>query len=485
MNNDNLKKSALSGSLWKFAERICAEGVSLAVQIFLARLLLPEEFGVVSLVQIFFTFCNILISGGLNTALIQKKDADKKDYFTIFSVNMLMATVLYAVMFFCAPSIAGLYGKPLLIPIIRVMGLTFFINGFKAVLSAYTSSHLQFKKFFLSTIGGTVFSAAVGIAMAYQGFGPWALVAQQMTNALVDTVILSITCRFRARFYFSFTRFKQLFGFGWKVLLTSGISVLYDEINPLIVGLRFSSADLSFYTKGRNFPNLLNTTVSNTLAAVLFPVMSKVQDDKAAVLNMTRRYIKLSGYLAFPLMLGFFGAADSFVLGLLGEHWAGAAVYIRIFCVSYMFNIVHVGNLEAIKAIGRSDISLLLEILKKSLYFLVIFLFVTFSHRPELLATSSVVCTLIATAINTFPNKKLIGYRYRLQIADLLPNLILSLIMGAGVYALNFTSLSPLPLLFVQILAGVLLYAVLSLITKNENFFYLLTTLKQMIKRGE
>lgn len=484
MNNNELKKSAFSGSLWKFAERICAEGVSLAVSIFLARLLLPEEFGVVSLVQIFFTFCNVFISGGLNTALIQKKDADEKDYATIFTVNMLMAALLYAVMFLCASPIAALYGKPLLKSIIPVMGLTFFINGFKAVLTAYTSSHLQFKKFFLSTIGGTVISAVVGIAMAYKGFGPWALVAQQMTNSLVDTVILCLSCRFRARFFFSLERFKRLFSFGWKVLLTSGISVLYDEINPLIVGLRFTSADLSFYTKGRNFPNLLNTTVSNTLAAVLFPVMSKVQDDKAAVLNITRRYIKLSGYLVFPLMLGFFGAADSFVLALLGEHWAGAAVYIRIFCVSYMFNIIHVGNLEAIKAIGRSDISLILEIVKKSLYFLVIFLFVTLSDRPELLAVSSVVCTLIASVVNTFPNKKLIGYRYALQLRDLLPNLAIALVMGGAVYALNFTALAPLPLLLVQILAGAALYALLSLLTKNESFFYLLSTLKQFKQRG-
>lgn len=483
MNQNELKRSAFSSSVWKFAERIFAEGVALAVQIVLARLLLPEEYGIVSLVSIFFTFCNIFISGGLNTALIQKKNTDSKDYATIFTVNMIMATVLYAVMFVCAPFIARLYEKEILTPIIRVMGLTFFINGIKAILSAYISVRLEFRKFFWSTLGGTLLSAVVGIFMAYKGMGAWALVAQYMTNACIDTVILFLVTGFHLRFEFSFVRFRALFRYGWKVLLTSGITVLYDEINPLIVGFRFTSGDLSFYTKGRNFPNLLNTTVSNTLASVLFPVMSKVQDDKAAVLNFTRRYIKLSSYLVFPMMMGFFGVADSFVLVLLGENWAHVAVYIRIFCLTYMFNIVQIGNLEAIKAIGRSDVTLILEIIKKCLYFGVIVLFVAFSHRPELLAISSVVCTLIASVVNTFPNKKLIGYRYRYQLADLLPNFSIALIMGIGVYLLNFIGLSPLVLLLIQILAGAVLYLLLSLLTQNDNLFYLLKTFKQLIRK--
>ena len=302
---DNLKKSTFSGAIWKFMERVCAQVVSLVVSIVLARLLLPEDYSIVSIVAIFFAFCNIIISGGLNTALIQKKDADKLDYATVLHVSVLLAAVLCIVMFFAAPFIASLYKTELLIPVIRVMSLTFFINAVKSVLSAYVSGKMQFKKFFFSTIVGTVISAFIGIIMAVNGFGAWALVAQQMSNSLIDTVILFITTKFRVLFIFSFKRLKSLFSYGWKIFVTSLITVVYDEINPLIVGLKFSWADLAYYNKGNSFPGLLNSTISDTLAAVLFPAMSKVQDDKNAVLSITRRYIKVSSFVVFPLWQAF------------------------------------------------------------------------------------------------------------------------------------------------------------------------------------
>ena len=216
MASENLKKSALSSVIWKMAERVSAQAVSLVVSIVLARILLPEDYSVVGIVAIFFAFCNIFINGGLNTALIQKKDADDTDYSTVLFVTIALSVVLYAAIFFCAPLIAAIYDKPLLIPIFRVMGLTFFVNSVKSVLTAYTSSNLQFKKFFFSTIAGISVSAVVGIAMAKAGYGAWALVAQQMVNALVDTIVLFFTTRFRLRLAFSFKRLKDLFQYGWK-----------------------------------------------------------------------------------------------------------------------------------------------------------------------------------------------------------------------------------------------------------------------------
>lgn len=482
---DNLKKSTFSGAIWKFMERVCAQVVSLVVSIVLARLLLPEDYSIVSIVAIFFAFCNIIISGGLNTALIQKKDADKLDYATVLHVSVLLAAVLYIVMFFAAPFIASLYKTELLTPVIRVMSLTFFINAVKSVLSAYVSGKMQFKKFFFSTIVGTVISAFIGIIMAVNGFGAWALVAQQMSNSLIDTVILFITTKFRVLFIFSFKRLKSLFSYGWKIFVTSLITVVYDEINPLIVGLKFSGADLAYYNKGKSFPGLLNSTISDTLAAVLFPAMSKVQDDKNAVLSITRRYIKVSSFVVFPLMAGFFAVANNFIIVLLTDKWAMAAPYVQIFCASYMFNIIQVGNLQAIKAIGRSDISLILEIIKKSIYFIVILAFVFLSGSPEMLAISSIVCTLVATLVNTFPNRKLIGYKYRLQILDLLPNFIMSVIMCILVLLVGMINLHPVATLFIQVFVGAASYILMSLITKNENLIYLLNLAKTFLKRKE
>ena len=483
MDYSNLKKKTFSGMIWKFMERICAQVVSLIVSIILARILLPEDYSVVSIVTIFFAFCNILISGGLNTSLIQKKDADIEDYSSVLHISMLIALLLYLIMFFAAPTIANLYDKQLLIPVIRVMSLTFFINAFKSILSAYTSSKLQFKKFFLSTIGGTVISAFIGIYMAIKGYGAWALVAQQMSNSLIDTFILYITTKFKFVFKISIDKVKSLFSYGWKIFVASIISVIYDQINPLIVGIKYSATDLAYYNKGQNYPGLINSTISDTLQSVLFPIMSKVQDSKEMILNVTRKFIKISSYVIFPMMVGFFAVSDIFVKVVLTDKWLPIVPYIQIFCFSYMFNIIQVGNLQAIKAIGRSDITLILEIIKKSVYFIIILIFVLLSKKPIILAFSSIACTMFATLVNTYPNRKLLGYKYRYQLSDLLPNFIISIIMGIIVYFIKYINLSIYITLILQLIVGFITYLLLSIITKNKNFYYLLDYIKSYFRR--
>lgn len=481
--NSNLKSKAFGGFIWSFGERIGAQLVSFVVSIVLARILLPEDYAVVGVVTIFFNFANVLISSGLNTALIQKKDSTPTDYSTILITSLIVSVVIYLILFFTAPLIATAYKIELIVPVVRIMSLTLIINAVKSILMAFIANTLQFKKMFIATISGTIISAIVGIGMASMGFGVWSLVAQQMLNAAAGTATLFFTTKFKVALVFSKKSFKELFGYGWKIFLTSVITVIYDEINPLIVGLRFSAVDLSFYTKGRSFPALLNTTIESALSTVLFPVMSKVQDDLSSVLRITRRYIQVASYLIFPLMCGFFAVSNSFVSLLLTEKWMPIVPYIRIFCLSYMFNIISIGNLQTIKAIGRSDVSLILEIVKKCSFFAIIFVFVLFSNNPVLLAVSSIVCTIIALLINTFPNRKLIGYKYRYQLADILPNLIISLIMGAVILLMNQLSLHPLLLLVLQVVSGVAIYVLLSVITKNKNFYYLYSTLIHFLKK--
>ncbi len=480
----NLQKDTFSGLVWKFSERAGAQLVTLVVSIFLARILTPDDYSVVSIVTIFFTFANVFISSGFNTALIQKKKVDLRDYSSVLYISLSLSLLIYAVLFFTAPALANLYSLPILIPVIRVMGLTLIINAFKSILCAYISATLQFKKFFFSTLVGTVVSAFVGIALALNGAGPWALVAQQMTNTTIDTLVLLITTRVHFGFKFSFSRVKRLIDYGWKILASSLISTAYDEINPLIIGIRFSGADLSFYTKGKSFPSLISNTVNDTFSAVLLPVMSKLQDDMNAVLNYTRRFMKISSYIIFPLMIGFLAVSDNFVSVILTDKWLSASIYIKIFALSYMFNIIQNGNLQAIRAIGRSDIVLILEIAKKGIYFLVILGFVLFTDSPILLAVSFIINTVFATVINTFPNRKLIGYKYRLQIMDLLKNFICATLMGVIVYSMNFLSINKLFLLALQVLTGAIVYILLSVITKNENFYYFYNFLIKFLKKG-
>ncbi len=479
----SLKKKAFGGFIWTFGERIGAQLVSLVVSIILARLLVPDDYAIVGVVTIFFNFANVIIAGGLNTALIQKKDSTPTDYSTILYTSLAVSVVLYLLLFFTAPLIAKAYKMAMVVPVIRIMALTIIVNAVKSILTAYIANTLQFKKLFISTMAGTLFSAVVGIGMAVMGFGVWALVAQQMLNAAVGTISLFVTTKFKILPVFSTQSFKELFGYGWKIFMTSVITVIYDEINPLIVGLKFSAVDLSFYTKGKSFPSLLNSTISQTLSTVLFPVMSKVQDDMSAVLAITRRYIRVASYVVFPLMCGFFAVSESFVRLLLTEKWMGAVPYIQIFCISYMFDMIQIGNLQTIKAIGRSDISLILEIIKKASYFVIILAFIFASDSPVMLAVSAILCTVVATLINTFPNRKLIGYKYRYQLADIVPNLIISLIMGAVVLLMNSLQINPFLLLVLQLLVGAAVYILLSIITRNENFKYLLSTAKQFLRR--
>ncbi|MGN0243007.1 MAG: lipopolysaccharide biosynthesis protein [Lachnospiraceae bacterium] len=484
MNSNEIKKSTLSGMFWKFFERSFAQLVSLVVSIILARLLLPEDYSVVSIVAIFFTFANIFISGGFSSALIQKKEADILDYSSVLYVSIFIALVMYALMFFLAPFISRIYTQPILIPIIRVMGITLIINAIKSVFSAYTSSHLQFKKFFYATFFGTIISAVVGICMAHRGFGSWALVAQQMTNSAIDTLILFMSTRCRFVFKISFQRMRELFSFGWKIFLTSIISTIYDEVNPLIIGLRFSPSDLAFYEKGRGFPSIISAMISDTFSSVLFPVMSKLQDDKEELLNYTRRFIGIASFFVFPMMLGFFAISDNFISLILTDKWMPAAIYVKIFCITYMFNIIQNGNLHVIKAMGRSDISLILEVIKKSSYAIVIFTFIMLSKQPEMLAIATIVNTCIALIVNTYPNRKLIGYSYKLQVLDVIPNLFSSIVMTMVVSLMNQLPFSKIVLLLMQIICGIVVYVVLNMLIKNQNMTYTISMLKDVFKRS-
>lgn len=485
MDNNNLKNRTLSSIFWKFLERIFAQGVTFVVTIILARILTPEDYSVVSIVTVFFAFCNIIITGGLNTSLIRKKDSDVVDYSTIFFFSMGLAVALYITIFFAAPSIADIYNKPLLTPVFRVMGIIFFIYAAKSVVYAYVAHELKFKSFFWATLVGTLISAAVGIAMARNGLGPWALIAQQLTNATIDLIILLCITKLKFKFTFSFERLKFHLSYSWKIFVASLIDTTYNQIKPLLIGIRYTTTDLAYYNKGDNFPTLVNTTISNTMSSVLFASFSKLQDDKQALLSAVRRYIKLSSFIMFPAMMGLFMVSEPLVSFVLTDKWLPAVPFMRIFCVVYMFDLIHVGNLHAMKALGRTDITLILEIIKKSVYFIVIFLFVMFSHNTTVFALCNLVCSFVGTVVNTFPNRKLLGYKYRLQIADVGKNFICTALMCAAVYSVKYITIHDIGLLVAQIFVGFISYILFSLLLKNENLGYIVRMLIGFIKSGK
>lgn len=479
MNGQNIKKKVISGAVWKFAERIIAQAVSLIVSIIIARLLNPSDYGVVSIVTVFFSFANVIISGGLNTALIQKKEADKDDYNTVFTISFILAIFLYFALFLTAPFIAKIYKQPILVSIIRVLGFSLPIYALKSVVCAYISANLQFRKFFFATLGGTLTSAVVGIFMALNGFGAWALVAQQLTNTVIDTLILFLVTKLKLSFKMTFNRVKGLVQYGYKILLSSLLGVTVNQINPLFIGLKYTSADLSFYTKGRSFPETLSSSMTYTISSVLFPALSKYQDDKERLLQCTRLYMRIASFVVFPVMLGFAGVAENFVLVLLGEKWLPTVYYIQIASIATMFDVVAAGNCETIKAMGRSDIFLKIEVIKKIGYFITLILFLVFSNSPRVLAISLLVCTVIQVVVNSIPNRKLIVYKGIQQIKDIFPNFFIAIIMFFVVEIVGKIQINAIAVLCLQILTGMLVYLLIAILTKNKAISILVNIIKK------
>lgn len=465
-----------SNFIWRFAERCGAQLVTFIVSIVLARILTPSDYGTIALVTVFTTILQVFIDSGLSTALIQKKDADDLDFSSVFYFNFVICIILYLIMFVSAPFIADFYKDSSLVSIVRVISLTLIISGVKGVQQSYVSRHMLFKRFFFSTLGGTIFSAILGIIMAYAGFGVWAIVFQQLSNNAIDTLILWITVKWRPIKKFSWSRLKNLLSFGWKMLASSLLDTVYNNLRNMIIGKLYTSADLAFYNQGDKFPKLIVTNINTSIDSVLLPTMSNEQDNHVRVKDMTRRAIKISTYIMAPLMIGLAFCAKPIVQIVLTDKWLPCVPYLQIFCISYLFWPIHTANLNAIKAMGRSDLFLKLEVIKK--FMGMILLLITMNISVMAMAYSLLISGLISQVINSWPNRYLLKYSYIDQIKDILPNIVMALIMGGFVYFISYLNLPILVSLVVQILSGGIIYLILSILTKNDSFTYLINILK-------
>lgn len=475
------KETGLIGNLmWKFAERMSAQLISTVVSVILARLLEPSHYGTISMVMIFITLADVFVSDGLGSALIQKKDADEIDFFSVLYFNIGFSCILYIILFFAAPSISRFYGQgyEILTPVLRVLGLRIILTALNSTQQAYVSKKMMFRKFFIATLGGTIASAVAGIVMAYSGYGVWALVTQYLVGTGVSTITLSVAIGKRPRLLFSFARVKSLIPYGIRILGTGLLITGYQEIRSLIIGKKYSSADLAYYDKGRSFPLLIVTNINSSISAVLFPKMSEEQDDIQKVKMTTRNSIRFSALILCPLMLGLAAVSDSFIRLLLTEKWLPCVPLLQLFCIIYLFQPIHTANMQAIKAMGRSDIYLRLEIVKKIVELAV--LLVTMWISVDAMVIGMALCATLFVFVNAYPNIKLLGYSIREQLADILPPVAMSLLMGAVVVAVGHFAF-PLTLkLIVQVLTGAILYFALLFLTRNRDMKLLL----QMLLKG-
>lgn len=481
METQTNKNNVIVNFMWRFLERCGAQGVTFVVSIVLARVLDPGVYGTIALVTIFITIMQVFVDSGMGNALIQKKDADDLDFSSVFYFNIVVCTFLYLLMFASAPYIAIFYKLPELTSIVRVLSLIIIISGIKNVQQAYVSRNMLFKRFFFSTLGGTIGAAIAGIIMAYNGFGVWALVAQMLLNSFVDTTILWITVKWRPKKMFSIERLKGLFSFGWKLLVSALIDTIYNDLRQLVIGKIYSKEDLAFYNQGDKFPKLIVTNINTSIDSVLLPTMSKAQDDTVAVKNMTRRSIKTSTYLMMPLMVGLAVCAEPLVSLILTDKWLPCVPFLRLFCFSYAFWPIHTANLNAIKAMGRSDLFLKLEIIKKIVG--IIALVSTMWVSVMAMAYSLLVVSVLGQIINSWPNKKLMNYSYWEQLKDMLPQIGLSVVMGIIVYIVQFIGLNDLITLIIQVFLGALFYWIGSMILHIDSYVYIISIIKGIFEK--
>lgn len=474
-------KKVLNGLVWRFLERSAAQGVAFIISIILARLLDPKVYGTIAMVTVFTTIMQVFIDSGLGNALIQKKDADDLDFSTVFYFNIVLCGTLYLIIFLAAPGIASFYNVPELTAMVRVLGITILISGVKNIQQAYISRHLMFKKFFFSTLGGTVGAAVIGITMAYLGYGVWALIIQNIFNQIVDTLILWITAGWRPKWLFSWKRLKTLFSYGWKILLAALLDTGYRDLRSLIIGKMYSSEDLAFYNRGQQFPKLIITNINSSIDSVLLPSLSDEQNNISNLKAMTRKAIQVSTYVIVPMMIGLAMCAEPLIRFVLTEKWLPCVLFLRVFCFTFAFYPIHTANLNAIKALGRSDIYLKVEMIKKGIG--IALLVATMWISVEAMAYSLLVSSVLSQIINSFPNKKLLGYSYIEQMKDIAPQILAAALMGMVVYFVGYIALPDILLLIIQIVTGIAVYLLLSVVFALPGYRYIMNTIRNMRKK--
>lgn len=473
--------SIISNVLWKMAEQCLAQVVSLVVSVVLARLLLPDDYGIIAMVIVFITVANAFVTSGIPTALIQKKDTDAVDFSSVFFFNIGLAVVLYAILFCCAPLIAQFYEAPILKPVVRVMGLNLLPGALNSVQSAYVSRNMMFKKYFLSTLSGTLGSGVVGILLAYSGAGVWALVFQNLMNVTINAVVLFFTIDWRPIRAFSWKRVSALVKFGWKILFEGISNTVAGQISNLVIGKVYTSGDLGFYTKAQQFPNIVSTNFSNAVSAVLLPAISKEQDDEKRVELLLRKSVRLASFVVFPMLTGLALVAEPLIRLLMTEKWLGCVPYMQIYCLACAMTVGMIPRHQALNGTGRSDVFMYEHMFARILGF--ILLFAVYKISVMAVAWSSIFSGIAMVLTVMFTSKRFNGYGYWDQIRDVIPSIAGCLIMGICVYPLSFLPMPDIAMLALQITVGVAAYVLYGIVFKLEETQLILGFLSRFLKK--
>lgn len=474
------KSRIIFSFVWKLSERFSAQIIQFIIQIILARLLFPEDFGLISIISVFTTFANAIINGGFSSAIIRTKNITNEDVSAVFYFNIALSILLYIVLFSIAPLIARFYELNILTSLIRVVGINIILGSISSIQISILSRNLEFKKIFISNFIAMLISGSISIWIAFEGVGVWALVFQQIIFQFILNIIIIFLTRWRPSIKPSYSRFKEMYKFGWKIQIGLIVEVIYTDINNLLVAKYFSSRDLGFYTKGNQFPYLFMSNINGAIKTVMFPVFSKSFNEQQKIKYMIRRSIVTSTYVLTPILFGLILLSEPIVMILLTDKWEKSIILIQILALGYIFWPIHTSNLQALNAIGRSDIYLKQKILKTVIALLGLFIALNFSIYY--VAISFVITNFISVFLIMLPNKKIFDYGLRSQLKDIFPSIIISLVMYIVLQFIIKSVNNYYLQVIISVPLGILIYCSLSEIFKYEPYLYIKNSILDGIK---
>lgn len=468
----SLKIKTISGLLWSFIDHFAQLGLTFFIGVILARLLTPSEFGLIGMVMIFVGLSQSLVDSGFTQALIRKKNCTQADYSTVFYFNLLMGSVLYLLLFFCAPSISLFFEEPKLTLIVRVISFGILINAFSIVQRAILTKELNFKLQTKLSIISTLISSIIALVMAYNEYGVWSLVYKSLLGFLFTSLFLWIWNKWKPSLVFSLNSFKEMFSFGYKLMLSGLIDGLYRNVYLIVIGKYFSAADLGFYTRAEQFNNLPSQNITGVIQRVSYPVLTKIQDDLPRLKSTFQKIIKSTMLLTFTSMIILAATAKPLILTLIGEKWMPSVIYLQLLSFIGMQIPLHAINLNMLQVIGRSDLFLKLEIVKKILAIPVILVGIAFGIKIMIVAM--IIHATICFFLNSYYSGKKINYSCWEQLKDIFPSFVLALFIGGTLNLIGITLILPnYQILIIQLCVGMGLFLVIAEIFKMKDYYYI------------
>jgi O-antigen/teichoic acid export membrane protein len=481
-----LKKKTISGMLWSFSDLIINQGIQIIIQIILARLLIPEDFGLVGMITVFIAVSQSFIDSGFTNALIREKEPSKEDYSTVFYFNLFMAVLMYTVLFFSAGVISSFFKEPQLVAILRVLAIVLIINSFGLIQRTILIKNINFKIQTKISLISSIISGIIAIIFAYMGLGAWSLVIKTLFMQLIQSLLLCKYNRWIPLLVFKMDSFKRLFGFGWKILASGLINTLYNNLYFLIIGKVFSVIDLGYYTNAQKLSDTACQSLTTSVQKVSYPVLSSIKDEENKLLGAYKKIIRTSVFVTFPLMIGLAAIADPLIRLIFGQKWINSISFFQILCLSAILYPLHAINLSILQVKGRSDLFLRLEIIKKVLGMLSIAVVLFFKLGIIGLLWALVVNSFISYFINSYYSAELLNYSTMQQIKDIIPSFIAAAIMGVVIYFSGlFLPSGNLIKLMLQIIIGAVIYVSSSKIGKIQEFniiYELMSTIFKKVK---